>query len=101
MVGLYPSIPHEAGLQALKETLENRNHKQALTDKLLKMAQFVLKNNFFEFNNDVFQQISGTAIGTKLHVQIETNFSRTQSHQPIVWFRYIDDIFFFFLSFLW
>ena len=26
--------------------------------------------------------------------QIETNFLRTQSHQPMVWFRYIDDIFF-------
>ena len=29
------------------------------------MAQFVLKNNFFEFDNDDFQQISGTTIGTK------------------------------------
>ena len=102
VVGLYPSTPHEAGLQALEEALENRNHKQIPTDKLLKMAQFVLKNNFFEFNNDVFQQISGTAIGTKFAPpyacifidQIETNFLRTQSHQPVVWFRYIDNIFF-------
>ena len=29
----------------------------------VKLAQFVLKKIFFEFN--VFQQISGTAIGTK------------------------------------
>ena len=102
VVGLYPSIPHEPGLQALEEALENRNHKQIPTDKLLKMAQFVLKNNFFEFNNDVFQQISGTAIGTKFALpyvcifmdQIETNFLRTRSHQPMVWFRYIDNIFF-------
>ena len=28
------------------------------------MAEFVLKNNLFEFNDKVFQQISGTAIGT-------------------------------------
>ena len=27
VVGPYPSIPHEAGLQALEEALENRNHK--------------------------------------------------------------------------
>ena len=40
VVGLYPSIPHEAGLQALEEVLENRNHKQICTDKVLKMAQF-------------------------------------------------------------
>ena len=103
VVGLYPSIPHKAGLQAFEEALENRNNKQISTVKLVKMAQFVPKDNFFEFNNDVFQQISGTAIGTKFAPpyactfmdQIETKFLRTQSHQPIVWFRYIDDIFFY------
>ena len=47
VVGLYPSIPHEAGLQALEEALENRNHKQISTDKLIKMAQYVLKKNFY------------------------------------------------------
>ena len=26
VVGLYPSIPQEVGLQALEEALENRNH---------------------------------------------------------------------------
>ena len=64
VVGVYLRIPHEAGLQALKEALENGHDKQISTDKLVKMALFVLKNDFFEFNNDVVQQISGTAIGT-------------------------------------
>ena len=103
VVGLHPSIPYEAGLQALEEALENRNHKQISTEKLVKMAQFVLKNKFFKFNNNVFQQISGTGIGTKFAPpyacifmgQIENKFLRTQSHQPMVWFRYIDDIFLF------
>ena len=92
MVDLYPSILHEAGLQALEEALKNRNLKQISADKLLKMAQFVLKNNFFEFHNDVFQQISGTAAGTKFALsyacifmdQIEAKFLRTQSQQPTV-----------------
>ena len=56
------------------------------------MAQCVLKNSFSEFNNDVFQHISGAAIGTKFAPpyaftfmdQIETNFLRTQIHQPMV-----------------
>ena len=30
------------------------------------MAEFVLKNNYFEINGQVKQQISGTAICTKL-----------------------------------
>ena len=29
------------------------------------MAEFVLKNNFFEFNGKVKRQYSGTTIGTK------------------------------------
>ena len=99
---VFPSILHHAGLQALEEALENRIHKQISTDKLVKMDQFVLKNNFFEFNNDVFQQISGTAIGTKsappytciFMDQIEIKFLRTQSHEVMVWFRDIYNIFF-------
>ena len=99
--GFYPTIPYEAGLQALEEALENRNHKQISTDKLIKMAQFVLKNNFFKSNN-VFQQISGTAVGTKFALpyacifmdQILTKYLTSQSHLPILWFRYIDSIFF-------
>ena len=65
VVGLYPSIPHEAGRQALKEVLERRKDKKILTNDLVKMAAFFLKNNFFEFNGEVKHQISGNAIGTK------------------------------------
>ena len=64
-VGLYPSIPHQAGLSSLNEALENRSVKNIPTENLIKMAEFVLNNNFFEFNDKVFQQISATAIGTK------------------------------------
>ena len=66
------------------------------------MAEFVLKNNYFEFNGQVKHQISGTAIGTKFAPtyacifmdEIETKFLETQEFQPLVWFRYIDDVFF-------
>ena len=44
-VGLYPSIPHEAGLNALRETLESRENKFIKTEDLIKMASFVLKNH--------------------------------------------------------
>ena len=65
VVGLYPSIPHQAGLEALREALNKRKSQNVPTEKLVKMAEFVLKNNYFEFSDKVFQQISGTAIGTK------------------------------------
>ena len=65
VVGLYASIPHEAGSKALKEALDKRGNRNIATNDLIRMAEFVLKNSYFEFNGQVKQQISGTAIGTK------------------------------------
>ena len=39
------------------------------TSDFVKMAKFVLQNNYFEFNGETKQQISGTAIGTKFAPQ--------------------------------
>ena len=95
VVGLYPCNPHESGLNAIKEALENRERN------VLKMLEFVSKNNYFEFTGNVKQQLSGTAIGTKyarpyayiFMVQVETGFLQSQKLRPMVWFRYNDDIF--------
>ena len=65
VVGLYPSIPHDSGLKVLKNILDKRKNQNISTADLIKMTGFVLKNNYFEFNCKVKQQISGTAIGTK------------------------------------
>ena len=69
---------------------------------LLKMAEFVLTNNYFEFGQKEFHQISGTAIGTKFlppyacifKDKFEINFLKTQKLQSFVWFRYVDGVFF-------
>ena len=57
VVGLYPSTPHESGLNAIKEALENRARKSVPVSDILKMLEFVLKNNYFEFNGNVKQQL--------------------------------------------
>ena len=62
VVGSYSSIPHEVGLRALREALDKRDEKTIPTEELLKMAEFVLKNNYFEFGNKIEQQIFGTAM---------------------------------------
>ena len=69
---------------------------------LVKMAEFVLTNNCFEFGQKVFHQISGTTIDTTFAPpyacifmdKFEITFLKTQKLQPFVWFRYIDDVFF-------
>ena len=103
VVGLYPSIPHSVGLRrALKEALDKREQKKISTEDLLQMAEFVSRNNFFEFNNQIKQQIFGTAIGTKCAPtyagifmdKVETEFLETQTDKLFWSVRYIDDIFF-------
>ena len=50
VVDLYPSIPHEAGLKALREVLVKGEQHTIPTAELIKMADFIQKNNSFEFN---------------------------------------------------
>ena len=50
---LYPSIPQEARLKALKGVLERKKNKKISLNNLVKMAVFVHKSNYFEFNREV------------------------------------------------
>ena len=47
-VGLYPKIPHEEGLIAIRKALDARNDKAISTDSLVELAECILKNNIFE-----------------------------------------------------
>ena len=65
VLGLYHGIPHKGELKLLNNALEKREQKHIPIEKLVNMAEFVLKNSFFKFNGSVKQQVSGTATGTK------------------------------------
>ena len=56
VVGLYPSIPHNAGLQALYEKLEERADKKISFTDLVEKVEFILKNNFFELKLKSFSK---------------------------------------------
>ena len=98
VVGLYPSIPHGS----LRKRLNERETPRLPTKELIKMAEFVLKNNFFEFNEEVKKQKSETAIGTKFAppyacifaAAVETEFLTSQYLVSFFWLRYIDGTFF-------
>ena len=45
--------------------LETSEDKTDSTEDPVKMARFVVENNYFDFNGDVKKQISGTETGTK------------------------------------
>ena len=70
------------------------------TEELTKMADFVFKNNFFEFNEEVKRQKLVTGIGTKFAPHyvcifmdaVETKFLASQNLQSFLWLRHIDNI---------
>ena len=55
VVGLYPSIPHDGGLEILRKQYDKFKDKMVPTQDIIKMADFVLKNNIFEFDCKFYQ----------------------------------------------
>ena len=86
VVGLYPSIQHKEGILALKSKSEEQTSSKIPSRDLVKLAEFFLKSNFFENNNEIKQQISGIAIGTNFALPYDciymnktvTNFLKMQ-----------------------
>ena len=101
VVGLYPNIPHDDGLAALRNVLEKREEKPISTNTLVELTECVLKNNIFEHNESYFKQVQGTAIGTKMAPpyailfisELEETFLASSTLKPFVRWRYIDDVF--------
>ena len=52
IVGLYPNIAHNKGQNSLRRFLELRDKKQIPSDTLIELGEIVLKNNFFEFDQN-------------------------------------------------
>ena len=102
VVGLYPSIPHWEGLEAIREALDRRENPGVATDTLVGLASLVLENNYFEFNDRFYRQKLGTAIGTKFAqayanlfmTRLEERLLDASADKPLVWMRFIDDLFF-------
>ena len=106
---LYPNIPLVEGLQYMKESIQHHSEQLQLLQfdaKLIELIcdlmHFVLHNNYFTFGTDcVLKQINGTAMGTPAAVvfaclfldTLERKVIKTTNVKPLLFKRYIDDIF--------
>ncbi|XP_072166479.1 uncharacterized protein [Diadema setosum] len=100
---LYTNIPHEDGVQAIRRFLrDHANEDEAVdADALAQMTEFILKHNFFQFDDKYYLQKKGTAMGTKMApayanifmATLEEEFLSSYPQKPTVYVRYIDDIF--------
>ena len=98
---LYTSIPHKDGIHACRNLLNTRSNPDPPTAIITKLTHFILTKNNFTFNSKNYLQVQGTAMGTKMApayanifmAHLETNFLKTQPKLPLLYKRYIDDIF--------
>ena len=63
VVGLYSNIPHDEGLLALRKRLDEREEKDVSTGTLVELAELVLKNNIFNFNEKTSKQKKAHQLG--------------------------------------
>ena len=105
VVGLYPHIPHEEGIQNLKDFLSQGEVKDISIKNLRDLAKIILNNYSHQF--------LGRAIGTKFAptwdhwdlgpfaplgpnifmAGMEKKFFDTNKIKPLLWFRYLENMF--------
>lgn len=61
-----PSIQQKDGIRNLAYYLEKSQFPRESVNAICKLTESVLSKNVFEFNNELYVQTLGTAIGTKL-----------------------------------
>ena len=103
VTSLYTNIPHDGGLQAIKNLLQRARPSsyKPSNGNILKLLEMVLKMNNFQFNDKNYLQINGTAMGTRVAPtyanlymsEFEDRHVYTYHKQPLFWLRYIDDVF--------
>lgn len=97
---MYTNIETDQGLAAVQRCFDRYPHKERSDAALIELLRIGLTQNDFEFNEEYFLQVKGTAMGKKFapaYANIymaeweETVFPRC-SLLPKHYFRYLDDI---------
>ena len=104
VTSLYTQIPHNEGLEAISKALNKyRSHSQnPKNESIVELMKLVLTCNNFQFNKINYLQIQGTAMGSKsapsysgcFMTDLEERMLEAYPLKPLIWRRYIDDIYF-------
>ena len=101
VTSLYTNIPHEEGIERVIKFLKRHNAPDNEILLVKKLLPHILKMNYFQFNNELYLQTSGTAMGTRFApnyaiifmAEVEEEFLTSSTWKPRIWIRFIDEIF--------
>ena len=101
---LYTMVPQVEGILSLKKMMDHLQLKEInglKTEVILRLGRFVMKNNYFKYNDQYYHQIRGGAMGSPLTLTMancymffyEQAIVKQIKNSHGLYFRYIDDIF--------
>ena len=103
---LYTNTDHEEGAEACFKKLKERKNKPIPSIVIKNLILMTLISNAYRFANEYYRQITSTAMGTPVapsyanlfmdnfEQNLLRDYFQKTSLSPLVWFRFIDDIFF-------
>ena len=101
---LYLNIPHNEGIQAVLNRLYYKNpsteEPPIPPHTMHDLLKIVLTKNYFQFDDTMYHQVQGTAMGTKMApayanlfmAELEEKLLENSPTDPLLWKRFIDDI---------
>jgi hypothetical protein len=101
---LYTMIPQIEGVLSLKKMFDHHKLTKVNglnTEAIIRLARFVMKNNYFKYNSQYYHQIRGGAMGSPLTLTIancymffyEQKITKQIANSYGLYVRFIDDIF--------
>ncbi|CAF4103023.1 unnamed protein product [Rotaria sordida] len=104
VMDLYTMVPQTEGVLSLKKMLDHLKLKQIgglKIETIIRLSRFVMKNNYFSYDGQLYHQVRGGAMGSPLTLTVANCYMFFYEQQIIkqinnsegLYFRYIDDIF--------
>ena len=105
IVALYPSVPQDEAIELVHSKMlndENLGSKTAMTaEQITKLFRTCVTRTYFQFNQKLYQQVDGLAIGASTSgfcanifmEHLERKALDTFTNPPTLWLRYVDDTF--------
>jgi len=101
ITSLYTNITMEGAIESIKLIFSRYPDKRRPDTVIINLLKIILYNNDFTFNDLNYIQKQGVAMGQRFAPSVanlylslwEENLFIQSRHSPIVWHRYIDDIF--------
>lgn len=98
---LYTNIPHEKGIEAVKNILKKYPEVGRPDSYILELLKLQLEGNDFEFNGDFYLQTWGTSMGKRFSPSYANIFLAQEEEKalekcplkPMSYLRFLDDIF--------